>query len=120
MTFILACCHYRPIYHNPIDWNSYWAFGTMFFTGLLVLVAYLQLKASHKTQKADFAHRLKNDFFSPETSKLIMLFENKLIEFVDEQDMEAIPEGNPDDSAWDIYKIPSYVHFKVKVEVLEK
>lgn len=106
--FFTLCIHDRHCYHQPLNWDSLWTFGTMFITGLLAIIAYLQLTASHKTQKADFAHRLKNDFFTRATSELVMLFDMGLIHF-------TVTEDDAQESL-----IDTHIHFKVNVEAVKK
>ena len=89
-----------------------WAFGTMFFTALLTIIAYFQLNASHQTQKADFAHRLKNDFFTDETRELMMLFSMGFIEFLNNE--------NKDDEDSVNKTISEFVHFKVNNDAIKR
>jgi hypothetical protein len=59
------------------------------YTGLIgsvltiagLIIAIIQLSNSNSTRNADFAHRLKTDFFTDQTMYLFMLIDQDLIQF---------------------------------------
>ena len=67
------------------------ALGTL----LVVFVAWWQLSIISGTSRADFIHRLKNDFFTKGTRILIHLIENKYIHYIDLRD-EGCEQGSED------------------------
>ncbi len=54
---------------------------TALTTVALAWVAYKQLSDLARTSKSDFLYKLKKDFFTEETRRLIFLIENELLEF---------------------------------------
>lgn len=60
---------------NKIDRIGLWTAVTAAMTFILAIIALWQLGKMNKTSKTDFIHRFTKDFFSPETRRLIMLFD---------------------------------------------
>lgn len=65
------------------DPSAFWAMVAGIATLILVLVAWQQLSALARTSRADFIFRLKGDFFSEKTRRLICLIDEDLLEFED-------------------------------------
>jgi hypothetical protein len=61
--------------------GNFWAMMTAVTTVVLAWVAYRQLSDLARTSKSDFLYKLKKDFFTEETRRLIFLIENQLLEF---------------------------------------
>jgi hypothetical protein len=65
--------------------TSFWAMVTAVFTAVIAVVAYIQLGALVRGSRSDFLYRLKKDFFTEETRRLMFLVDNDLMEFRDEE-----------------------------------
>jgi hypothetical protein len=63
------------------DAPTFWVMATALGTFILAYVAWKQLSDLARTSQSDFLYRLKRDFFSEETRKLIFLLDNDLLEF---------------------------------------
>lgn len=63
------------------DPTAFWTMVLTLTTIVLLVVAYRQLSDLARTSKGDFLFRLKNDFFTEETRRLIFLLDNDLLEF---------------------------------------
>ena len=63
------------------DPATFWAMLTVVGTFVLAFVAWKQLSDLARVGPADFVYRLKMDFFSEETRKLIFLLDYDLLEF---------------------------------------
>ena len=61
--------------------GNVWAMLTAITTVALAWVAYKQLSDLARTGKSDFLYKLKKDFFTPETRKLMFLIDNDFLEF---------------------------------------
>jgi hypothetical protein len=61
--------------------GSFWAMMTAITTIALAWVAYKQLSDLARTSKSEFLFKLKKEFFTEETRRLIFLIENELLEF---------------------------------------
>jgi hypothetical protein len=68
------------------DPTVFWVMVSGLATVILLLVAWKQLSALVRSSRADFVFRLKSEFFSEETRRLIHLIENDLIGFVKKSD----------------------------------
>jgi hypothetical protein len=74
----------RTIYDPGIFWSMVTAVGTLLLfvaTGALIGVGYWQLQELIQTSKADFAYRMKRDFFTAEVRRLIFLVEHNFLDF---------------------------------------
>jgi hypothetical protein len=63
------------------DPASFWAMVAAITTVAIAWVAYRQLSDLARTNKSDFLYKLKKDFFTEETRRLVFLLENELLEF---------------------------------------
>jgi len=63
------------------DAAAFWAMVAAIAAVILTIVAYWQLRSLAATSRSDFVYRLKKDFFTEETRRLIFLAENELLEF---------------------------------------
>lgn len=73
-------CH-----HCGINWTAISAIGAIISalgTLFVVYLAYSQLNKFNNTTKADFAHRIKSDFFTKKTRNLFRLFDFGAIDFI--------------------------------------
>jgi hypothetical protein len=61
--------------------SNLWAMVTAITTIALAWVAYKQLSDIGRTSKSEFLYKLKKDFFTDDTRRLIFLIENELLEF---------------------------------------
>ena|GEM_PF-2150374 len=52
---------------------------SVFWTFVLILVGYIQLHDVNKTTKAEFAHKIKNDFFTEANINLLTLLDEKVL-----------------------------------------
>jgi hypothetical protein len=77
----------------------FWVMFTGVATVILIIVAWKQLGDLGRISKADFIYRLKNDFFTDETRRLIFLVEATLIKFVAEPVAHFVIEV-PDQAAY--------------------
>ncbi len=73
-------CH-----HCGVNWTAISAIGAIISalgTLFVVYLAYSQLTKFNNTTKADFAHRIKSDFFTKKTRNLFRLFDYEVIDFI--------------------------------------
>jgi hypothetical protein len=59
----------------------FWAFWTAIFTGLIVWVAYIQLKRINTATRADFIDRFKKDFFKESTRDIMAIIQYEALIF---------------------------------------
>jgi hypothetical protein len=71
-----------------IDWVAMGTTISSIATILLVIIAQRQLSKMNEIAMMDFAHRLKNDFFTSEARTLFTLFENNLIIYKKDKNTE--------------------------------
>lgn len=57
---------------------------------ILILITLKQLRVISSTSRADFIHRLKNDFFTPQTRKLFILVDLEAIRYVSKNNGEVV------------------------------
>ena len=73
-----TCDFWLRTFQEP---GNVWSLVTAVATAVVVWVAYRQLSDLARTSKSDFLYKLKKDFFTEETRRLIFLAENELLEF---------------------------------------
>jgi len=66
---------------KPIDWIKVSTLFSTSATLILVLFTYIQVSRYENSMKADFAHRMKKDFFNESQRNIFFLFNNDLLEF---------------------------------------
>jgi len=66
---------------KPIDWIKVSTLFSTSATLILVLFTYIQVSRYENSMKADFAHRMKKDFFNESQRNILFLFNNDLLEF---------------------------------------
>lgn len=80
----MACIIDHLVNFYPKDPTAFWTMILVGATLLLFIIAWIQLGKISKTGSADFIHRFKEDFFRPETRRLIMLIDQDCIKFKDD------------------------------------
>lgn len=71
-------------YKTLADPAIFWPMATTIVTVVLAFVAWIQLRDLAQTSRADFIFRMKSDFFTEETRRLLFLVEEDFIEFEDD------------------------------------
>jgi hypothetical protein len=66
---------------KKINWFKLGTFLISISALIIVLLGCVQLKNFNNSKKADFVHRLKTDFFTEQSSTLIVLIDNNLLKF---------------------------------------
>ena len=87
------------LYRSFVDPPIFWTMVTSLATIVLVIVAWVQLSGLKNTSRADFMYRMRQDFFTPETRRLVFLVQYNLLEFCrDEIPHFRIKDGGSSDA----------------------
>jgi hypothetical protein len=71
---------------GKVNRTVFWTMLSTISTILLLLFAYFQLQEIKETTSAEFAHKIKNDLYTPENLRLISLFDDGLLLFKSDTD----------------------------------
>ena len=92
-----------------------------FFTLVLAYIVLQQLSKIHSTSNADLIHKLKTDFFKPETRILTHLVENEYLIFIDPENIQTESPYKEAYFKGDIEKISkTNLHQEIQADLTKK